>query len=157
MKTEIREGGRIFRVEFYPFVAPGERENARDSENLLALVPHFDIGRDAMRSIIEIGHAEGKCRGRSRGAWSVGRSVAFEITLLISLRKRDENVRTLILSRLAVVLKRHPRVFPSFAILRDKFIKFRVCYIIYIRVFSLLPVTFRSPFHSFPFPVIGFL
>lgn len=58
--NRIREGGRILESSFFP---SSRRVSAktRDSKNPSALVPHFD----AVRSIIEIDHAEGKCHGRS--------------------------------------------------------------------------------------------
>lgn len=142
METEIREGGRILESSFFP---SSRRVSAktRDSKNPSAPVPHFD----AVRSIIAIDHAEGKCRGRLHGGRSCWNHAG-------DFASRDENVRTPILSRLAMILKRHLGSDSSLGILRDKFIKFWICIDPH---FFPLPVTFRSPFHSFCFPVIGFL
>lgn len=82
------------------------------------------------------------------GCVVVGR---VEITLLISLRAVKMSS---ILSRLAMILKRHPvSVFP-FEFYATSSLSFEF---VSIRAFSLYLLHSCSPFHSFRFPVIGFL
>lgn len=117
----------------------------RDSKNPSALVPHFD----AVRSIIEIDHVEGKRRGRSRGGRS-RRNHAGDFA------SSDESVRTPILSRLAMILERHPGSVPPLEFYATSSLSF---VFVSIRIFFSLYLL-RSVLHfilfSF-FRIIAFL
>lgn len=142
-KPRSGEGGRIFRVEF--FFPSSCRENARFRENPLALVPHFDRTRR-----VAFDYRDRPC-GR-QVSWTVA---WWSVALKSRCWFRFERWRYLrFFSRLAMILKRHPvSVFP-FEFYATSSLSFEF---VSIRAFSLYLLHSCSSFHSFRFPVIGFL